>query len=80
MSNTELPPNRAPTLLRRVLQLVACIVAGSIVGAVGQHFSGSAAWFLAVPAFVAVAWLFVANPTECLPSVERPSRKGSAPQ
>jgi hypothetical protein len=65
----------ATTLPRRVLLLSACILAGCVVGAIGQHFFGSPAWFLAVPAFIAVAWLFVANPAECLPREQRSSRK-----
>lgn len=65
------------TLRSRVLLLGGCIVAGSIVGVVGQYLSGSSAWFLAVPALLAVGWLFVANPTECLPPVERASREGA---
>jgi hypothetical protein len=68
----------AMTLQRRVLLLGACIVAGCLVGAIGHNFFDSSAWFLAVPAFIAVAWLFVANPNECLPHRERASRDDSA--
>ena len=58
---------RALTLQRRVFLLGVCVFAGCLVGAVGQYFFGSSTWFLAVPVFVIVAWLFVADPTECLP-------------
>ena len=80
MADGERPLSRVPALLRRIALLGACIVAGVVIGAVGQHFSGSTNWYLAVPLLVAVAWLFVANPTECLPHVERPSHKGSGRQ
>ena len=80
MSNGERPLRRVPALLRRVALLGACIIAGAVIGAVGQHFSGSSAWFLALPILVAVAWLFVANPTECLPHLERPPHHESGRQ
>jgi len=73
-------PSRSPTVLRRALLLGACVVAGSFVGLVGKHFFGSSAGFLAVPALLAVAWLVVANPTECLPPAERSPHNDSAPQ
>ena len=66
----------APRLLRRVLLLGLCVVIGCVVGFVGQHFTGSSVWFLPIPAFVLFAWLFVANPTECLPPSERSSHNG----
>lgn len=58
-------------MLRRVLLLGLCVVAGCVVGFVGQLLSGNSAWFLAVPGFVLFAWLFVANPAECLPRDKR---------
>jgi len=69
-----------PSLPRRLLLLAVCVVAGSVIGFVGQHFAGSSQWFLAVPALVLVGWLFVANLTECLPPTERSSHNGSAPR
>jgi hypothetical protein len=73
------PPRVASgaSLLRRLVLLGLCIAAGCVVGFVGQHFSGSSAWFLAVPALVLGAWVFVANPAECLPPTERSSHNGS---
>jgi hypothetical protein len=65
------PPRRAPTLRRRILLLLASVLAGALVGAIGRWGFESAAWFLAVPGFVAVAWLFVADPTECSPGEKR---------
>jgi hypothetical protein len=61
------PSESRTRLLHRALLLGLCVVAGCGVGFVGQYLSGSSAWFLAVPGFVIVAWLFVANPDECLP-------------
>ncbi len=69
---------RAPTLKRRVALLIGCVLAGGLVGALGQHVFGGSVWYLAVPGFVIVAWLFVANPTECLPDEKRSSHNGSA--
>ena len=67
-----------PSFLRRLLLLVACVLGGSVIGFVGQHLTGSAQWFLAVPALVFVGWLLVANPTECLPPTERSTHNDSA--
>lgn len=55
------------TLLRRVALLCACIVAGIAIGAAGEYLFASSAGYLAVPVCVALAWLFVANPTQCAP-------------
>jgi hypothetical protein len=71
------PPADAPNLLGRLLLLGLCVAAGSVIGLIGQHFTGSTTWFLAVPALVAGAWLFVADPSECSPPSERASRSGS---
>lgn len=60
----------------RFLLLVGCVAVGVLVGFVGLCLSGSARWFLAVPAWVAIAWLVVADPTACLPADERPSENG----
>jgi hypothetical protein len=67
MPNEVASGDTGPSLLRRVLLLILCIAAGCVVGFVGQHLSGDAAWFLAVPAFMIVGWFFVANPAACLP-------------
>jgi len=64
--------------LHRLLLLLGAVAVGCVVGFTGQHFTGSSAWFLAVPALVVVAWFLVANPTECLPPNERSSHNGSA--
>ena len=86
MLNDAPPGNRAsapqrelsaPNLLRRSLLLVLCVAGGTVIGFVGQHFTGSSEWFLAIPTLVVGAWLFVANPTECLPHTERSSHNRS---
>lgn len=44
---------------------------------VGTWFTDNPYWFLAIPAALAVGWLFVANPDECSPPATR--RAGRAP-
>lgn len=78
MLNGTPAEKRAHTLKRRVVLLIGCVLVGCLAGAVGQYVFGSSAWFLAVPGFVIVAWLFVAKPAECLPEERRSSRNGSA--
>jgi hypothetical protein len=50
---------------------MACILAGGIVAFIGNAFMAHQVWALAIPAAVAVGWLFVADPTKCDP----PSRR-----
>lgn len=50
---------------RRALLLVACVLAGIAIGYLGQMFTGSPWWFVAIPALIAVAWLAVADPERC---------------
>ena len=49
----------------RLALLDICLLAGVAVGVVGSYATGSQWWYLAVPAVVAMAWLFVANPEQC---------------
>ena len=37
----------------------------------GAWFTGNPSWFLAIPAALAIGWLFVANPDECTPPATR---------
>lgn len=69
------PPGASsgPSLVRRIVLLGLCVAAGTAIGFIGQHFTGSADWFLAVPALVVGAWWFVANPSECTPPSGRPN-------
>ena len=43
----------------------------------GAWFTGNPYWFLAIPAALALGWLWVANPDECTPPTTR--RAGRAP-
>jgi hypothetical protein len=51
----------------RVAALVAVLATGALVGATGTWLTRSQTWFLAVPAALAMAWLFLANPLVCAP-------------
>jgi uncharacterized membrane protein YfcA len=53
----------------RALLLAACVVCGALVGWVVERFATSAYGWLAVPVLVALAWLFVADPSACEPRV-----------
>jgi hypothetical protein len=50
---------------RRFVLLAACVLGGLAVGIAGRAVSGDDAWFLALPAAVALGWLFVGDPTRC---------------
>ena len=54
-------------LLRRVVLLTVLLAAGAVVGLLGSWLSGSALWYLAIPVALAVGWLWVADPTQCVP-------------
>lgn len=80
-SSSELASGRpGASLWRRLVWLGLCVAAGCVVGFVGQSVTGSSAWFLAIPMFVLLAWLFVADPTACLPAADRPSSTSSGPR
>lgn len=64
------------TRMRRAVLLTACLGAGSAVGAIGFWLTGSSWWALAIPAAVAAAWLWVADPTQC---VDAPAGRASPP-
>jgi uncharacterized membrane protein YoaK (UPF0700 family) len=57
---------------RRLSWLAACVGSGLVVGLLGQALGGDAAWFLAVPACVALGWLMLADPTQCTPPQRQP--------
>jgi hypothetical protein len=61
------------TLARRLVWLIGCVAFGLSVGFAGFHFTGDSAWFIAIPAVLAVGWLVIADPTECL----REDRRGA---
>jgi len=56
--------------MRRALLLIICLGGGGVVGAVGEQFSGNEWWYLAIPIAVAVGWLFVGSPENCVPRDE----------
>lgn len=60
-----------PSTGKRVLLLLSLTAVGWLVGAAGSAASGSAFWYCAIPAAVAVGWLFVADPSRC----EAPGRR-----
>ncbi len=66
------PPNSGP----RAIALVAVLGTGALVGAAGSWLTGNQQWFLAIPAALAVGWLFLANPLACTP--EPPASTGPA--
>lgn len=53
--------------VRRLLWLLACVAVGAGIGAAGAALTGETAWYLAIPAVVALGWLVLANPAECEP-------------
>ena len=55
------------TLARRLAWLIGCVALGLAVGFAGFHFTADSAWFIAVPAVLAVGWFAIADPTRCLP-------------
>lgn len=62
------PPTGPPPRLRgRLALLLACLAAGVGVAWLGQALWPSQAWWLAVPAALALGWLGVADPTRCRP-------------
>jgi hypothetical protein len=80
------PPHRMPmpeparelsrNPLRRLVWLLVCIAVGLVVAIAGSLLAGSSWWALAVPVSIAIGWLFVADPTQCMPdrrSERRPS-------
>ena len=59
------------TLARRLVWLVGCVALGLAVGFVGFHFTANSAWFVAIPAVLAVGWFAIADPTQCMPAQRR---------
>ncbi|MEW6706119.1 MAG: hypothetical protein AB1430_14835 [Pseudomonadota bacterium] len=54
-----------PTARTRALLLLACVALGTAAGLAGRWLMDSDAWFLAVPALMALVWLLVADPNDC---------------
>ena len=51
---------------RRLVLLLVCLALGITIGYIGHSITAQSAWFLAVPACIALGWLFVAHPDECI--------------
>jgi hypothetical protein len=60
-ARTSAPPNTAI----RVWALLAVLATGALIGASGAWLTGSQSWFVAIPAVLALGWLFLANPLAC---------------
>jgi CHASE2 domain-containing sensor protein len=61
----SLPTATARSRIRRLALFVACIGIGVLAGSIGSRLTGSDHWYLAIPALLAVVWLFVADPDKC---------------
>ena len=59
---------------RRLLALLACVAAGALIGALVQWLTGRAEGWLAIPVLLAAGWLFVADPTQCEPRRDPPTK------
>lgn len=59
-------PTPRISLAQRALLLLACCGLGLVIGFIGQSLTSQSAWYLAVPICIAVAWLFVADPNDCV--------------
>lgn len=67
MQVPDRPRETSPDHVKRLAWLLACVFAGLIIAIIGDSLSGSSVWYVAIPAVIAVGWLFLANPTECEP-------------
>jgi hypothetical protein len=56
----------SPSPAKRALLLLVCLALGITIGFIGQSITSQSMWFLAVPVCIAIGWLFVANPDECV--------------
>lgn len=54
-----------PRFATRLRWLVACVLGGAGVAVIGHAWSGQQAWYLALPAAIALGWLFFGTPHEC---------------
>lgn len=55
------------SLKRRLFWLLICTTLGLGIGLLGNYLAANPRWFLALPAAIAIGWLFFANPEACLP-------------
>jgi hypothetical protein len=60
----------------RLALLVVCIAVGALIGFVARAMGGGSEWFLGIPVLVLGAWLFVSDPTACMPPSEPSNHNG----
>ena len=69
-----MPRRSTASRTTRLILLLVCFLLGLGIGIVGSSLTGNSAWYAAIPAVIAVGWLFVANPDEC-DCNRRPTRR-----
>lgn len=50
---------------KRLIWLLASVALGVSIGFVGSTLTGNQIWYTAIPAIMAVGWLFFADPSQC---------------
>lgn len=71
MRNTQDRPKAEPAAApapfkRRLFWLLACTALGLGIGLLGNQLTSDRRWLLALPAALAIGWLFFADPSECM--------------
>ncbi|MEW6131661.1 MAG: hypothetical protein AB1591_00645 [Pseudomonadota bacterium] len=61
-----IPVTASAPLRRRLFWLLVCLALGLAIGLIGNHFTSEPRWLLALPAALALGWLFFANPEACM--------------
>jgi len=67
------------SLAQRALLFVACCATGTVIGVIGHSYTMQSEWFLAIPICIAIGWLFVADPNECVACDSAPNKKHKLP-
>jgi len=70
------PRAASPSPFQRLAWLLACVLAGLVIAVIGSSLSGDPLWHVAIPAMIAVGWLFLADPTQCEPP---PHKRAESP-
>lgn len=72
----------AVSTTRRLAWLLACLAGGAAIGGLGHAFTGSEAWYVAVPLVLALGWWRLAEPDRCatLPLKRRGHTAADAPE
>lgn len=58
-------------MIRRVIWLLGCIGGGWLIGLIGSGLTGDDRWYLAIPAAITLGWLFLADPSKCVPGTKK---------